>query len=1459
MSYLTPHIQEIFQADPNDYDFKYASETGFGSEQIVNQGLVEFLADRFKAKKENPRLIALELAKYQQKTAQKPSNFYIRKVFTDHPKIHAAEPDLHLLFVKAFAFMKAADVSQRRTQVYFSERKISDGKTAYDCLFPEKTPNTTTAINSLFIDITSLANGKEQTPIYLQSTLGEALRLQAISDRNLGVLTFDPRQPAAKGDFARTISFFTLGGRCYQKGWLQKIQESLQRETRSKHGDIPLSQVVAQQLISRLVDHHHNEPAVLVTLAFNASALLLWLNAQYHEEIQKLWCLIFGHLDKLEENFPHQMSQPLIEDIQMMLRDPQFNFKDLYAQIQISSSIDQHRYHAHGNYPNEPTQTNGEIFNQIKIAIPHRKGKNTQTSFALLFPYDLPYAIEHLKTIVRLPSQVEISLARFHKVLVDPHSLEFSFEGSRLKAYVTDPRRQHRNCVIQIRELLRTKHPYTWFMGYLLSLAMLAQQNDDGLSHLVFKSLLVMLQEKWASLEIKQSAIDILHRTLKRSTKPHEPLFAGYDVSKSFLSENYINRWIQVFLTMDWKPLLEASIVAIDQMTPSVTPDGLMPFYKGLMDICLKTDPAGFKARPLKDILTKMIAHTTLTISDKLQSLLSLSQQDKVINNQELKLALFENMEALLKSLKVMPPDVHTHIKGKMVDNIVQFSLQIGPSENPFKWLTLAKEVFRLKLADNADSLKKYWGVLLQFTPQASELAYIYQERAVAFLKEYNLWESLDTESKETFSAQYITHLQQHVAQSGNSNALLNTNSMVILNKHDQENKLRLLKDSLYRMLDQVSPFTNDDFCICLTLLEKIIAEEGFKADVVFPTLIKLSEKDVEPPLNAIRHTLNTVQNSLHDLDMPNRIKHDMGFLTQLESTPSTPPTSAIYTAWMENLLVQLTIPQEPKGLSKAHFKQLANGILKAIQWPQYNHRLSELLDQQVDVLLTRLHKRSLWPEIVELYLAIPSLSSKHCLSTCKTFIEACRQSPQKLAKDIPFDQVHRLLDQIPPEIKSELRNEFDSLYGICFDICEDHRDYPSALRCLEMQNLYSDGLDDFYYQRLFRMAHKLIPTEYARFVYQPLMALETPAGYESTWMGLIQLLLKTNHMALCLDIIKKKAASIGIQEAAFKNNWLTLLAPLLQLGEELFHAEDKTRLKQREHLYRILDQLIWHCLPSDPQAWTSYIRMAAEKGPIDIVEDLFLKIPKEGFTQLPIEKSQRMEYWKWILERFTKDSSVVVLDINSWWPTLLNDIATTPKKEHRPVLGSCISAAHKAIENKRPTTALLNLAKQFSDHLYTNDINMRVMYDAAEDNPRLFVYFSEICLFVDEEDYFERAVLIMISSFVFHRIDPITEEAAINFLNISLEMAPKYVHKEQINNKILNLIKLVTSQTKGADAHLFPILKYLHQIERRDGLNGFENNDIPQNENIELNDPLLDYVTKLEKNLHKAITDPKY
>ena len=382
--------------------------------------------------------------------------------------------------------------------------------------FPIKTNTTTTAINSLFINVSSLLQKEQPHVLRLESFLGEKMILQGISDKNLNIYTFDPEALAGSTRFERTISHISLEGRVYQKGWIEKIVKALLTEAEKMQ--VPLSELLAKKLIARNADHHSNTPAELTVLTFNATALLLWYDRKYKNEIQKLWQLIFGHIDLLERNQPNFEPPPLIEMIQIIMRPPEFNFEHLYSQIQISISLDQNRViNCYEKYPCEPTQIGEWLFNQIKIEFTQHNNTKTFSFLTFLIPYDLPKAIEHIEQISWSDRPVSLSLKIIQELFLNKGSITFGFEQSRTYKYAQDPRRQLSECTRATERLLSTQHEHTWFAGYLLALSLLAQRKDNQLLKSLLKSVVTLLQKNWTTDAFKQNTLEILHRTLVQS------------------------------------------------------------------------------------------------------------------------------------------------------------------------------------------------------------------------------------------------------------------------------------------------------------------------------------------------------------------------------------------------------------------------------------------------------------------------------------------------------------------------------------------------------------------------------------------------------------------------------------------------------------------------------------------------------------------------------------------------------------------------------------------------------------------------------------------------------------------------------------------------------------------------------------------------------------------------------
>ena len=280
-SQITPLFKSRLAAKLNDVDSVFCIE---GADRpslirrVIKEGLVKKLTINFQNQKINPVFIALKLAHAHQQAAKSfPLSYPHETARCQGKLISTKDPELSEKYIELCAFFRAWDGSIIKDREISSERVLKRGEFPLDDLtFTNKIGNTTTPIHALFIDITSLVTKKHALKIAIQSVLGPAKRLQSVCDQVLGNLTFDPSQEASPTDFARAVSHFTMGGRSYESGGLDKSMKAMKQEAERKK--IPLPEMLASQLISRTKYHHGDHAATLIALTFNASALLFWKN-----------------------------------------------------------------------------------------------------------------------------------------------------------------------------------------------------------------------------------------------------------------------------------------------------------------------------------------------------------------------------------------------------------------------------------------------------------------------------------------------------------------------------------------------------------------------------------------------------------------------------------------------------------------------------------------------------------------------------------------------------------------------------------------------------------------------------------------------------------------------------------------------------------------------------------------------------------------------------------------------------------------------------------------------------------------------------------------------------------------------------------------------------------------------------------------------------------------------------
>lgn len=524
---LNDLITTLFQAKinvkPNDYDFQFIADLDKPEDykELVEEGIVSLLASKIKWEFINPLFLVSQLSNSKKYSEKLSKDAYLRKVFEEHPKFNSNSKDLGKLAIKTFGFAKANDSPGN---FYF--RNIESDENSYDCFVPV---GDFRKINSFCIDISQI--DKEDTDLFLESLLGKEMLVQAIIDANFAILYSDANQSANELDFSRTICHLSKKGRLSGAGWLEKtyLAFNQEREKRKKM----LSDMLPGQLISRADNHHRSPQQALIVMAFNASALLMSMNPEHEDEIQKLWQEIGKHLIKFGKARPHD---PLIEMIKVLMCDSGCSFRDLLSQIQISAFLMQHECReGKGTYKCRPSQSEGSLFTQIVI---HFSDEEQSMDYGtLFFPYDVSESISHIANLKPL-----------HDLLTVGSTITVGINKSVLKKgkYRLDSRRKFSECVERAFNLLKTKDEHVWRMGFLLTMSHLAMSDDEILLKALFESFILMLLNRWASNGFKGEMALLLQEMLKNS---------GINVRDAFFQFATTNSIIGDLLTADKKCL----------------------------------------------------------------------------------------------------------------------------------------------------------------------------------------------------------------------------------------------------------------------------------------------------------------------------------------------------------------------------------------------------------------------------------------------------------------------------------------------------------------------------------------------------------------------------------------------------------------------------------------------------------------------------------------------------------------------------------------------------------------------------------------------------------------------------------------------------------------------------------------------------------------------------------------
>jgi hypothetical protein len=1160
------HLSPLFRfildkANPNDYDWQ-CKVKGLAScednKKLINKGLVKLLAKKFKKRLINPHLLALELAKSKKRIEKRQTApAYLSQVFKDHPHIEASQPNLLQIFIKAFAFAAAVDIDSSTNKNSFSLRTIAGQEISHDCLFPVQTQVTTTPINSLFIDVSPLLEENSDPSLYLDSFIGGKgfyPVLQALSDRNLSLLTFDDRLPANPMDFARTISFFTIGGRCYQTGWFEKIEDALQKESQERQ--MPISTLLAWQLINRVQRHHKNEPALLVALMFNASALLLWRGTSYKEDIQKMWRIVFSYLDKIESADPYFFSHALIEHIQMLMRDPDFDFEDLYSQIQISSFIVQNSCHSNEqDVLCETTQTFGHIFTQIKLTLPHLSHLNTLNFFHLFFPYDLSKSIQHL---YRSAEKNHSILDSLHEIIAPKSSLAFGFGQSKLKPYRKDKRREFPLCEEGIDRLLRACQQQNRLMGYLLAFSMIAQKKYEKKLKIILKNLLDLLSQEWASVAFKSHLIDLFQSTLNyNQISFNRKTLEAYARERTLASQDslyvipnvvYIDLSVELIQT-GLDPFVEVGLELLDHLN-AIGEFALINLYKRLIKICAlpiqlnQEEKQAVYSKSLREIILKLSQERGLSEEIKLRFLLACYAKIDLEAMPEIENRLFESVLLSLQKLDALSIDFLSHHCSEMMKIAMKILQKPIRAQQTFKVLDFAKEIYRLRLVGDWD-IERFWDQILSLSPTLPSLSYMYQESCLNLIKEFEYWQKLSQGRRNHFQALFIQNLKacyQDQDETKRASMILRLESS--FNSHEHQMQMHgLLDDFLTLQLEswKIKGIPYQDEAHTFVFIEQLARRQDcLKHSLLSEALSEIAKIRAS---DSYQNEIGRIFKSLYtsQIDQNRHALTDFLFTLANESKTRVQNNSLtlfIYLNALDRGFDSLLALPTEKSLDRFYSQFVAHAQTMNLLNDSAGFFV-QTIAKQAPVFLENLHHLQLWQEIIDFCADSPALILKFNLIDTERTLEACQAYLESNTLNLHiFNQFETILEAIPQIslLERHLKAKVGELYGTLAKFSFNRKDYNRTQHWMQKEQAYCDSLNPDFYRRAFdtlkAAAHSGDIGKNDHF----LKSFKTPEGYEIKWLSLFRTLLRTNQISSYTSLIQENKSLMRLEEETLKS-----------------------------------------------------------------------------------------------------------------------------------------------------------------------------------------------------------------------------------------------------------------------------------------------------------------------------------
>nr|MBA2726873.1 hypothetical protein [Parachlamydiaceae bacterium] len=1387
--YIAKPFFQRLETTPNDTDwqFRLDLENIADWDTVIDEGLVAPLAEKLKQGMFNPYSLALELANLKRNAKDKP-NSYLGELFKKQFSPADIGPSLYEYYIKAFGFLRAKDL--RNEKVCFSLRSLGSEGKVHDCIFPFLANTTITPITALCVDVTPIIRNEENPEIYLESLIGPSVInvVQAIVDGLFSNFTFKESAFADRMDFARTMSHFMQGGGCIRDGLLQKAISALLNERKNQQigkntQKTPLSEILGAQLISRMTHHHQGNLNILVVLALNASAILYKMNIGNLKEIQELWQYVFNYIDKVGRNIhrsksnqigkidekTHSESKSLIEQMKILLRDPNFSYQDLYAMIQVSSALILHgNLRCESDYSCKPTQIGQDLYIQIVLnsskdlgVMDKSLGKKDNSNYVLLFPYDLPEAIQHLAHVAGSSPTTFHHLRHIYDILTANREPVFGIEKSPLQQYSSDPRLNLSICRDKALTFLNQKQVQAWKTGFLLSLSLLAQKNEEVFFRLLSRKMLDMFLDNWAPESFKSDILSAFQSAASLNSFP--------------LKTHKKTEFVTWLFATGKEMFIDLAFEYLDEVGDEENYEVNVLLYHNLLTICFGNHSTEIPKEVSKKVIQRMelqqiyLPKTSLNIIMKLYKLKCITEDPEIEKN------LFNVLVNTIQRMKSAPK------------NVREFALQVILMKNrllsPLQSLRFACEIHRLELIPEVNT-----ETFLEFK-SALETIHL----SLANEKGLNLKELTDEfDISSPFASQFCSH------------------------------NLPLLKSSINNALQQLQKskgsLNNREvlfiFLRRLLQIESIWEERNYLLQIIKSMAESSPAVDIESHIEGILDQFNSQNSSIPPFELLNFYLGEKDrFLKPI----------------LMKLVINILSHSHEKFLEE-HFRTVTTYLL---QNADLNFALKRVHKLPFN-FLQKLFDFGLFNEIVKINVAIPQSYQGNLSHFANILIHASSkllfESKSKILTE-SLENIEQLLEKIPETAIADVnvKTMMRSLCQYFFKSNLNKRDLFKGSRWLEKEGVFSDDLDDAFYERNFELIGHLADKGHVREAGELIIKLDTPQGFEKSWLTIYKIFLRGGHISNCINLIENKNALASINEKSLRGSWLEILAEMLLQTIAISKESDIADKTQLHSLFVICNKLAFECKPTKKGFWFEYINHAADFAPIAVLEDILYSMANLKEYSIPLEKQEKITCWNKVLGRLSNQGSKVFFQASKWWPQVWEEFNAEHLDEKLDLVVKLIKGGEAAIDFYTP--------KKGEGKSVHNSIDSQVIAKGAKeiisiiDTPeivplRRYIDFKNESLSLSKVFMSTRvsknkvqAMMNLTNFFLYREYDPIVEQTTVLLFNEFLKemMGCK---EEEHHWAALYAIYCIQGCQHHYEADHFVILEYLQSVVEDKGNN---------------------------------------